>query len=109
MLSFINTMNSRILLLILLSFSWVSHSAFAQGTNGFQASGVILELSPSYINVGDMAFRISPTVKVQVLGKKQASTNDLKIGDYVGIKFMKINGKQMVDSIHYLPGPLNNE
>ena len=94
---------------MLLSLSSASHMAFAQGTNGFHASGEILELSSTYINVGDLAFRLSPTVKVQVLGNKQASTNDLKVGDYVGIKLMKFNGKQMVDSIQYLPGQLNNE
>ena len=99
----------KILLLMLLSFSSASHMAFAQGTNNFQASGEILELSSNHINVGDLAFRLSPTVKVQILENEKASTNDLKVGDYVGLKLIKFNGRQMVDSIRYLPGQLNNE
>jgi hypothetical protein len=109
MFNFTQIINRKILLLMLLSFSSASHIAFAQGANNFQASGEILELSSTTINVGDMAFRLSPTVKVQVLGKKQASTNDLKVGDYVGIKLIMFNGKHLVDSIQYLPGQLNNE
>ena len=102
-------MNQKILLLILLSFSWASNQAFAQGTNNFETSGEILELSSTYISVDDLGLRLSPTVKVQVSGIKQASINDLKIGDYVNIKLIKFNGRLIVDNIQYLPGPLNNE
>ncbi len=94
---------------MLLSFSWAGNLAFAQGANSFQASGEILELTSTYINVGDLTFKLSPTVKVQVSGIERASTYDLKVGDYVGINLITFNGKKMVDTIQYLSGQLTNE
>ena len=109
MLSFTKVLNRKLLFLALLSFSTVNQIAVAQSTGNFQASGEILELTTSHINVGDLAFRMSPTVKVKIPGIKQASTNDLKVGDHVGITLLKYNGKHLVDSIQRIPGQLNNE
>jgi len=107
MFSLKRTMNCKILLLILLSFSCVGNLAIAQNAQGFQLRDKILEISRVHINVGDMFFKLSPTVKVKLSGNKNGRISDLKVGDYVGIKLITYNGRKVVDSIHYLPGTVN--
>lgn len=72
----------------------------------FAVSGPVLQMTRKSINVGDMQFNMSPTVKVVIPGKKKAGLSDLKRGDHVGIKMIEYRGKTYVDTIVYLPGGL---
>ena len=68
----------------------------------FAMQGVVLEKQTRHINVGDVMLRLSPTVKVRVPGKPNASMADINPGDNVGVKMIQYRGKAYVDTIFYL-------
>ncbi len=91
---------SSIFLVTLSFLAWPSNIR-AQGTVlDAQASGKIIELKRNAINVGDLTFELSPTVKVTGYGR--TTLKHLHKGDYVGVKLLKFNGRLLVDTIYYL-------
>ncbi len=91
---------SSILIIALLALGWTGNIR-AEGENpDIQASGNIIELTRKMINVGDLTFELSPTVKVT--GKGRTALKQLRKGDYVGVKLLKFNGRFLVDTIYYL-------
>ncbi|MCP3672109.1 MAG: hypothetical protein GY814_17100 [Gammaproteobacteria bacterium] len=81
-----------VLLAILLSPAGVAAEAFGM-------SGEIYELTNKVINVGDIALRISPTVKIKTPLKNKARLQDLKVGDHVFVDVVTYNGKRYADRI----------
>lgn len=91
---------SSILLIAFLALSWAGNIRAAGENPDVQASGEIFELTRKMINVGDLTFELSPTVKVT--GKGRTALKQLRIGDYVGVQLLKFNGRYLVDTIYYL-------
>ncbi len=111
MISKIGSLAGKLLVLCLLLSSWTISQA-AESTvnpNDYELTGHILDLNNRTINVDDMSFGISPTVKVKTKSKEKASLMDLKIGTYVGVITIRYNGRILADTIHYLPNPPDNE
>lgn len=76
----------------------------------YALQGTIMEMQQKHINIDDVMLRLSPTVKVRVPGKKNASLADIKKGDSVGVKMIEYRGKAYVDTIFYLgAGGASNE
>ncbi len=69
----------------------------------YAASGPIGSLTEKKIRVNDILLRLSPTVKVMLPGNKQGTLASLTVGDNVGVKMLKYQGKAYVDYIYYLP------
>jgi hypothetical protein len=67
--------------------------------------GHIVRLGPNSISIDDPDYVFSPGVKIKKLNGKLISTKDLKIGDYVELNIMKLDGKYLVKSINFLPTP----
>lgn len=73
------------------------------GSKGrYALEGQIMEMQKKHINIGDVLLRLSPTVKVKMPGKKNASLSDLREGNRVGVKMIQYRGKAYVDTIFYL-------
>ena len=109
MKSVYKTFKTGFFLIVATSFCLMGNTVLAQSSNNYQLTGTILQLDDKRINVGDLDFKISPTVKVFIPGKEKAGLNNLRKGDYVGVKMIVFNGTQMVDSIYYLTNSPSNE
>ncbi|MCP3688388.1 MAG: hypothetical protein GY784_08235 [Gammaproteobacteria bacterium] len=107
----IRALAGKFLVLCLLLSSWANGLATEQPAYmyDYELIGHILDLNNSTINVGDMLFEISPTVKVKTASKDKASTMDLKVGNYVGVRTILYYDRVLVDTIHVLPNPPENE
>ena len=68
----------------------------------YALKGKVLEMQNKHITIDDVMLRLSPTVKVRVPGKKNASLSDIRKGNEVGVKMIQYRGKAYVDTIFYL-------
>jgi hypothetical protein len=97
----------RIFKILSLSIALVAMPAIAFAQNQFVARGTIASISSKAINIDDMAFVLSPTVKVLLPKKKPGAADknktgtleDLKKGDHVLLSIITIDGKRFVDLI----------
>jgi len=65
--------------------------------------GKITQINKSKMTVSDHIIRISPTVKLKNSGGDDVPLSGIKIGDFVGLNVITINGRQLVDIITMLP------
>ena len=61
--------------------------------------GKIEKLTRSHIYAGDLHYRLLPTVKVILESGKPGATDQLKKGDVVNMRILKLDGKRYVDTI----------
>ena len=79
----------------------ISTSAFAQNT--VIDEGTILQIDRSSINLSDSQYALIATTRVLRLpGNRKARLQDLKPGDNVRVKLVKIAKKRYVDTIYLL-------
>lgn len=71
--------------------------------------GKILKISNSMINLSDVAYKISPVVKVRLLKNKPGQISDLKVGNYAIVSITQIGKKQFVDTIQVVETLRSNE
>ena len=98
--TFYHRMISGIMGLILLAPLSASAEVFY-----YKDIGHIARLGSNSISIDDPDYSFAPGVKIKKLNGKLISTKDLKIGDYVELNVMKLDGKRLVQSINYLPAP----
>jgi hypothetical protein len=97
MSTFIRRMFQRSLLML----SLLSSAAFAQ--NIVIDEGTILQIDRSFINLSDAQYALMATTRVERLpGNRKARLQDLKPGDNVRVKLIKIAKKRYVDTIYLL-------
>ena len=79
------------------------------GGKSYALEGEILEMDRKNINIGDVQLRLSPTVKVKVPGKKNASLSDIRKGNKVGVKMIQYRGNAYVDTIFFISKEANDQ
>ncbi len=66
-------------------------------------SGFVNEIDRDFIQLNDQHFRISPTVKVILKNRKPGTIDMIKPNDWVKVKVITINKRDLVDKIWVMP------
>ena len=80
-------------------------AAVASDVYYYSMQGEISAISNSAIALDDAAYPFMPTVKVQMLDGKSATTGSLRKGDYVKVTILNMDNKRRVDNIQQIKKP----
>ena len=95
----LNTILTHALILFSLLLPWTASEAL----ENYEAAGVISKISYSSFNIKGQEYRLTPTAVIQIPGKDKAKLNDLKNGDQIWFKGIKLDGVYYVETIVYSP------
>ncbi len=89
----------------ILALSLILSPLSSWASSNLIANGKIEEISSNHIIITDTRFKILPTVKVFLDGKKPLRLQDLKKGDFVRLHLLNINNTDQVEKINMLTNP----
>lgn len=87
----------KVLVIAALSLPWCAVEALEKFTD----AGAIKKLGYSSFSIKEQRYRVSPTVKIEIPGKRNARLSSLKIGDNIFVKGKVLSGIYYVDLIIY--------